>query len=114
MRVAGELLARADDHAVRGASFASARPSEHVERLGRGDADAAALADGEVVVAVVAPDHGAVAVHDLARAASRRRAVAAQERAPAEAGDEAEVLALALVGHRQAGVARELAHLAAW
>ena len=51
-----------------------------------------------------------LAVDDLAGPAEPRAAVALEEGAAAEAGDEAEVLALALVGHRQAGLARERAH----
>src|SRR5688572_25447372 len=69
--------------------------------------ESATLADGELVLAVVAAEHAAVAVDDLARPAQAGAAVAAQEGAAAEACHEAEVLALALVRHRQAGVAGE-------
>ena len=74
---------------------------QHVERLGRGHADAAALADGEAVVAAVAAEHAPAAVHHLALP-RRRGAVTAHEVGPVAAREEAEVLALALVGHRQA------------
>ena len=66
---------------------------DHVERLGGGDADAAALADGEVVVAAVAADRAAGAVEHGAVAVGEA-AVAAQEAALALTGEEAEVLAL--------------------
>ena len=84
-------------------------PAQHVERLGRAEVEAAALADRELVLAVVVAEHAAVGVDDLARLAQARPAVALQEGAPAEAGHEAEVLALALVRHGQAGVAGQRA-----
>ena len=99
-----ELAPRPDDDA--------ARPRvtlEHVERLGPA-AQPASLADREVVLAVVMAEHLAAAVDDLARAAQARTAVALQERAPAEARDEAQVLALALVRDRQTRLAGERAH----
>ena len=84
---------------------------EHVEGLGRGHAEPAPLADGELVLAVVAAEHAARPVHDLAGRVSPRAAVAAQERRGCRApASEAEVLALALVGDRQPGLARERAH----
>ena len=54
-------------------------------------------------------EHLAAAVDDLARAAQARTAMALQERAPAEARDEAQILALALV-RGQAGLTGERAH----
>jgi hypothetical protein len=58
----------------------------------------------------VAAEHAAVRVDDLARLAQARAAVAAQEGAAAETGDEAEVLTLSLVGDGQTGIAGELAY----
>ena len=68
-----ELLAGADRDRVGGGVG-----GEHVERLRRGDADPAALADGEVVVAAVAADGAAGAVEHVALALAQA-AVAAQE-----------------------------------
>ena len=82
----------------------------HVEGLGRRDADSAALADGEVVVAAVAADHAARAVEDVALAVVEV-AVAPQESGLALAGEEAEVLALGLAGDREFVAGCDLPHL---
>ena len=83
---------------------------EHVERLRRGDADPAALADGEVVVAAVAAEGAAGGVDDRAVALAQA-AVAAEEAALALAGEEAEVLALGLAGDGEAVAGGDLPHL---
>ena len=59
------------------------------------------------MLALVRAEHPPVEVHDLARPAQARPSVALQELATAQARDEAEILALALVRDRQPGVARE-------
>ena len=104
----GQGAAGPNDHAV-----ARGVLGQHVERLGGGHADPPPLPDREGMVAVVATQHRAVAVHHLAargRRAQSAAAVAAHEGARAGAGQEAQVLALALVGHRQPGGAGQLAH----
>ena len=83
---------------------------EHVLRLGGGDAQALALADREVVGAAVAAELAPGAVDDRARAVADA-AVAGEERGLAGAGEEAEVLGLALVGHGQPRRAGERADL---
>ncbi len=57
-----QRLARADDHAAAGGV-----EMHDVERLARGDADAAALADRVVQDAVMAAEHAPVDVDDVAR-----------------------------------------------
>src|SRR5215208_2317169 len=64
---------------------------QHVQRLRRADADPAPLADGEVVMAVVTADDGAVAVDQVAGPVAEA-AVARQEGALSLAGQEAEAL----------------------
>ena len=83
---------------------------DDVERLRRDDADPAALADGEVVVAAVAADGATGAVDDGALALAQA-AVAAQEAALALAGEEAEVLALGLAGDGEAVAGGDRPHL---
>ena len=100
-----ERLARAGHDAVR-----THVGGEHVERLRRGDAEALALADREVVRAAVQREHGAVAVDDLAGAVVEA-GVAGQERGLAGAGQEAQVLRLGLGGHGQPGLGGQRAHL---
>jgi hypothetical protein len=77
---------------------------QHVQRLGRGHAQAPALADSEVLVTVVAGQHAPLAGHHLAVPGLDPPA---HEPAPADAREEAQVLALALVRDRQSGVACE-------
>src|SRR4051794_10926215 len=83
---------------------------EHVEGLRGGDADAAALADGEVVVAAMAAEGAAGGVEDRAVALAQA-AVAAEEAALALAGEEAEVLALGLAGDGEVVAGGDLADL---
>ena len=65
------------------------------------------LADRVGVMALVAAEHPALAIDDLAGAPEGGAAVAAQKRPPADSRQEAEVLALAPVGDRQPRVARQ-------
>src|SRR6476661_334493 len=74
--------------------------AEHIERLPGGHAQAASLADCEVVLPAVAAERATPAVDHVA-AAVAQTAVAAQELALAAAGEEAEVLALGLACNRQ-------------
>ena len=83
---------------------------QHVERLRGGDAEPLALADREQVLATVATDGPPGAVDDRTGALAQAP-VAGEERALAGAGEEAQVLRLALVRDRQPGGAGELAHL---
>src|SRR5262249_51922884 len=82
----------------------------HVERMAGGDAEAAALADGEMDDAGMPPEHAAVEVDDVAGLGGPglepldHLAVAARR-------TEADVLAVVLVGNRQAEPARQLAGL---
>ena len=89
-----QLLGRADDDAV-GAGVGG----EHVERDRRGQADALALPDREAVMAGVRSEDLAVGIGDLALAVGEA-AVTGEEAGLALAGEEAEVLALGLVGDR--------------
>ena len=57
----GERLARPDDHARLGRV-----ERDDIERFGRGDAEAAALADRVMEDAVVAAKHAPVDMHDVA------------------------------------------------
>ena len=84
--------------------------AEHVERLLGVDAEPLALTDGELVLAAVAAERAPGAVDDRPRPLAHA-AVAREERRLAGAGQEAEVLRLALIGDGQAGVAGERAHL---
>ena len=91
-----ELLAGADrDRVPRGIG------GDHVGGLVQRDAVAAALADGEVVVAAMAAESPAGAVDDVALAIDEA-AVAAEEAALALAGEEAEVLATRASSRREA------------
>ena len=69
-----ELVLAADDDAVRGRVG-----GEHVERLGRGDAEAAALADREAVVAAVLADGACRAQSTIVARAVAEAAVAREE-----------------------------------
>ena len=100
-----QIGSRADGDRVRGGVG-----GEHVERLRRGDADPAPLADREVVVAAMAADRLAGAIEHRALALAEA-AVAAQEPRLALAGEEAEVLALGLLGDGEAVAGGDLAHL---
>src|SRR4051812_10461870 len=95
-----EGAARADDHASAPRVLA-----DHVERLAGGDAEAAALPDGEQVLALVRAEPAPVEVHDLARL--RAAAVAREEVGAARAREEAQVLALGALGDRQPRRARD-------
>ena len=77
------------------------------------NADAAPLSDGEGVMAGVAAQHPARAIHHFASGgggAQRFVTVAAHEGPRASTGQEAEVLALALVRHSQARGAGQVTH----
>ena len=75
-----------------------------------GDAEPLALADGEVVEAVVRADDLAVA-STISPGASSSPAWRAQERRLAGAGEEAQVLRVGAARDRQLGLRRQLAHL---
>src|SRR4051812_22838725 len=95
----GQRVLRTDHDAIR-----LGAPLRDVRRPGGRESGAAPLAHGVVVLAVVPAEDGAARVDDVAGRPEPGPAVALEERAAAEAGHEAEVLALALVGHRQAGL----------
>ena len=101
----GQLVPLADDDPI-----GRRVGGQHVERLPGGDPEAAALADRELVMAAMAPDGASRAVHDLPGSLTQP-GVASEERALALAREEAEVLALALVGHREPGASGDLAGL---
>src|SRR5205823_11034161 len=98
-----QLHASADRDPVRGGVG-----GEHVEGPPGGDAEAAALADREMVVAAMAAEDAPAGVDDLA-AVVAEAAMAGEERTLALAGEEAEILALALAGHLEPGGGGELA-----
>src|SRR5579875_2933981 len=110
-----QRLARPDGDGVR-----AGVGREHVQRPtggrgrgrgdGRGDAEAAALADGVGVRARVLAERVTALVEDRAGPADEP-AVAREEVALAGAGEEAEVLGLALARDRQSLAPGELAHL---
>ena len=75
---------------------------QHVQRLAGRDAEALALPDREAAVAAVAAEHAARACRPRRRGASRTSRVAGEEALAARAGEEAEVLALALLRDREA------------
>src|SRR4051794_3827941 len=96
---AGAGRARADDDAAAGGV-----EGLDVEGLAVGDAQAAALADRVAGDALVPAERAAVGVDDLARL-GRVGAEAGDEVAVVALRDEADVLALGLVGERQAEAA---------
>ncbi len=104
-RASHQVAARPDRDRVRGRVG-----GQHVHRLLGAAADAAALADREVVVAAVAPDRPAGAVDQIALALAQA-AVAAQEVGLALTGEKAEVLALGLASHGKLMAGGDLAHL---
>ncbi len=77
----------------------------HEPRLAQGDAQPLALADGETLQPVVLAHHATVGRHDLA-GRFRRTLAAADERRVIAVGNEADLLAVFLVGHAQADLAR--------
>ena len=100
-----QRLARADDDAP-----ARRVERDDIERLAGGDAEAAALADGVMQDAVVAAEHAAVDMDDVAGLGGAghqpldHRAVVARRH-------EADVLAVGLFGDAEAELAGERAHL---
>ena len=97
---------RADGHGV-GARVGA----HHVERLRRAaDLQAAALADGELMRAAVAPQDAPGDVDDVARALAQP-AVAGQERRAPGTGQEAQVLRVGRGRHRQLVLGGDRAHL---
>ena len=100
-----QRLARADDHPPAGRV-----EMDHIERLADRDADAAALADRVVDDALVAAEHAPVDMDDVARLAGAglqpldHLGIVALRH-------EADVLAVVLVGDRQAQLARRRAGL---
>ncbi len=100
-----QRLARTDDDAPSGRI-----EMDDIERLAEGDADAAALADGEVDDAVVAAEHAAVDVDDVAGLGGARLELA-DHVGIAAARHEADVLAVRLLGDREPELARRGARL---
>ena len=100
-----QRLARADHDAAVG----GLQP-HHVKRRGGRDAEAAALADGEIGDAVVAAEHAAVEIDDVA-GVHRVRTQAGDDVGVAPGRHEADVLAVVLVGDRETEAPRELARL---
>ena len=102
-----QRAARADHQALR-----LGLDPHHVERLGlAADLDPAALADGEMDHALVLAEHGPVEPDDLAR----RGGLGAQfldQPGIIAVGDEADVLAVGLVGDDQPGGLGQPANLA--
>ena len=72
------------------------------------DPEPAALADGEAVLAAVAPEHVALPVDDRPGRVAEP-AVAREEPGAVGAGEEAQVLGVGLGGDRQPGRRRQLA-----
>ncbi len=90
-----QRLPRADDHLA----LRRIEP-HHIERLAIGDAEAAALADGEMDDAVMAAETAAIDMHDIARL--RRIGPEPQDHVGIAAfRHEADVLAVGLLRHRQ-------------
>ena len=100
-----QRLARADDHARR-----PRIERDDIERLRGGDAEAAALADRVVEDAGVAAEHAAVDMDDVAGLGGARQQPL-DHLAVVAGGDEADVLAVGLVGDGEAEFVRERAHL---
>src|SRR5262249_25537747 len=98
-------IARPDHDAPRG----GVEP-DHVERTAGGDAKPATLTDGEMDDAGMAAEHAAVEIDDVAGLGGPRLEPF-DHLAVAAGGDEADVLAVMLVGDRQAEPARKLAGL---
>src|SRR5262249_43060736 len=100
-----QRLARSDHDAAR-----RRIEPHHIERMPGGDAEPAALADGEMNDAVVPPEHMAVEIDDVAGLGGTRLepldhlGVAARRH-------EADVLAVVLVGDRETELTGELARL---
>ena len=103
--VALQSLARPHGHGV-----ARGVGGEHVERLASAEPEPAPLTDRVVVVSAVLAEPLAVLAEDRARALPES-AVARQERAATDAGQEAQVLRVGLAGHRQPVGRGELADL---
>ena len=100
-----QRLARTDDHAASGRV-----EMDDVERLADGDADAAPLADRVVDDAVVAAEHAAVDVDDVAGLAGAGLEPL-DDVGVVPVGHEADVLAVVLVGDGEAELARRRAGL---
>ncbi len=103
-RLGRQPLAGADGHGVRSGVFA-----DDIDRVAEGDAHAAALPDGEVVVPRVPTDLPALGINDrpLAR---QGRSAAFDERGVVVVGDEADFLRIGLVEDGQAEAPGEVAH----
>src|SRR4051794_20111244 len=101
---ARQLLAAANHDPV----GARVRPQD-VQRVAAADPDPAALTDREVVEAAMRAHNPPLVVNDLAWPLIET-AMAAQERVLSLAGQEAQVLAFDLGGHREIGRRGKLAH----
>ena len=106
----GQLGVRADGDAMAGGVDV-----EHVERRGRADAEALALADGEVGDAFVVADDFAVGRDQFAGGLGHCLAllfeIGGEELLVVAAGDEADLLRVGLLGEGEAALARDLADL---
>src|SRR5262249_30453606 len=100
-----QRVARADNHAAR----LRIEP-HHIEWVAGGDAEPAALADGEMDDAGMPAQHAAVEIDDLARL-GRARLEPLDHLGVAARRHEADVLAVVLVGDREAVPARKLPRL---
>jgi hypothetical protein len=88
----------------------------HIKRLGGGNAQSAPLAYGEVMNARVLAERAAISRYDLSLHCGLRGAllpeVGFEKRSIVVIRDEADLLAVCLLGHRQAKPARDLANFA--
>src|SRR5205814_7300048 len=84
--------------------------AQHIERMAGSDTEAAPLPDGEVDDTVVAAEHAAVEIDDVARLGGARPEPL-DHLGVAAGRDETDVLAVMLVGDRQPEAAGELARL---
>src|SRR5262249_34891100 len=100
-----QRLARPDHHAAR-----RRIEPHHIERMAGGDAEPAALADGEVDDAGMSAQQAAVKIDDVARL-GRAGLEPLDHLGVAARRHEADVLAIVLVGDREAEPTRQLARL---
>src|SRR5262249_39374524 len=105
-----QLTSRSRIRLVRSASRGPTTTPHHVERVAGGDAEPAALADGEVDDAGMSAQQAAVEIDDVARP-GRAGLEPLDHLGVAARWHEADVLAVVLVGNREAEPARQLARL---
>jgi hypothetical protein len=100
-----QRLARPDHHPAR-----RGIEPHHIQRMARGDAEPAPLADGEMDDAGMRAEHAAVEIDDVA-GLGRPRLESLNDLGVAARWYEADVLAVVLVGDRECELARKLARL---